>query len=133
MASTIFQDYNQNNPIVSSWLNDVNAATYSPGGVARVALGNAAAWVRFFWNGSAIVIQQSLNVSTVTRTSAGLYTITYGAPMVGATNCYGITLGSAGFSFVTGEAVGSVSIETTNASNVATDATSVSFVLFATN
>jgi hypothetical protein len=35
MASTTFQDYNQNTPIVASWLNDVNAEVYTPTGIPK--------------------------------------------------------------------------------------------------
>lgn len=47
MASTTFQDYNQNNPIVAAWLNQINNGVFTPAGLAKVAGASSAAWVRF--------------------------------------------------------------------------------------
>jgi len=130
MASTQFQDYNQNNPIVSSWLNDVNAATYTAKGTAKTSLQSAAAWVRFAVVAGVVTIQQSSNISTVVRTGVGVYVVTYAIPMVNATNCYGVTTNTAGFSEASAEATNSVTITCTNTANAAVDPGSVSMLIF---
>jgi hypothetical protein len=133
MASTTFQDYNQNNPIVSSWLNDVNSGTYTPAGTVRAALQSTAAWVRFSVTGGVVAIQQSSNISTVVRTGTGVYVITYGTPLTNSTNCYGVLMSQAGFAFESAEAVGSVTITTHDTTNTAVDPASVSVQIFGAN
>jgi hypothetical protein len=130
MASTTFQDYNQNNPIVAAWLNDVNGNTYTPAGTKTTALQSAAAWVRFSIVGGVVTIQQSVNVSSVVRSSPGVYVVTYAAPLTNVNNCYSINMNVAGFVGYTADAAGSVTIDTTNISNVAFDPGNVSFVVF---
>lgn len=131
MASTNFQDYNQNNPIVSSWLNDVNGLAYSVGGIKKTNVLIPVAWVRFI--GGSATIQQSANIASVIRNSAGNYTINYSEALTNTTNCYGISQSQAGFGFVLAETASSVTVETTNASNVATDPGFASVVIFGTN
>jgi hypothetical protein len=133
VASTTFQDYNQNNPVVSSWLNDVNSIAYTPAGTHRVAIQTAAAWVRFSVTGGVVAIQQSTNISTVGRTGVGVYVITYGAPLSNAANSYGITMSQAGFAFQAAEALGSVTINTHDTTNTAVDPASVSVQIFGAN
>lgn len=133
MASTNFQDYNQNNPIVSAWLNDVNGATYTTAGTRKLAVQSSAAWVRFSVTGGVVAIQQSSNISTVVRTGTGVYVITYGAPLTNAANSYGITMSQAGFAFEAAEAVGSVTINTHDTTNTAVDPASVSVQIFGAN
>jgi len=50
--------------------------------------GIARAWVCFGYNGSAIVINASHNVSGVTRLAAGRYRITFAMPFVDANYCW---------------------------------------------
>ena len=121
MASTNFQDYNQNTPIVSAWLNDVNKGIYSPGGVPRTASMIPVAWVRFSVTGGVVEIQESANISTVIRASAGVFTVTYGTALTNATNCYQVTQNVAGFTTYGTETNNSVVVNTANTSNVATD------------
>lgn len=133
MASTNFQDYNQNTPIVATWLNDVNRTVYTAAGTPKLAAQSAAAWVRFSVAGGVVTIQQSSNIATVTRTSVGLFVITYAAPLLVATNCYGLSSNLAGFQQIAGEAVGSVTVQFTNTADAATDPTSASVQIFGAN
>lgn len=133
MASTTFQDYNQNNPIVAAWLNDINGNTYTPAGTKTTALQSSAAWVRFSIAGGVVTIQQSVNIASVVRASLGVYVVTYAAPLTNPNNCYSISMNVAGFASYSPEAVGSVTINTNNTSNVAFDPGSVSFVMFGAN
>lgn len=131
MASTFFQDYNQNNPIVAAWLNDVNGVTYSPNtGTTKTALQSAAAWVVFSVTAGVVSIQQSNNVNTVVRTSAGLYVITWAVAMVSATNCFSLNSNLAGFQEYTAQTKTSVTVQFSDISNVATDPGSVSVIMF---
>lgn len=134
MASTNFQDYNQNTPIVASWLNDVNGATYTAAGTKRVALQIAAAWVRFNVNAGVVTIQQSSNISTVVRTSTGVFVITYGKPMTNVANCYSITLaGSIGVAQVASETASSVTVNVENLSGTAIDPVNLCLTVFGAN
>lgn len=134
MASTFFQDYNQNNPIVSAWLNDINNGVYSPdNGVPRVAIDIPVAWVRFSVSGSTVTIQQSSNVASVVRNSVGNYTITYGATLTNTANCYQIAQNVAGFASYSSESANSVTIQLANTSDVATDPGSCCVVVLGTN
>lgn len=133
MASTFFQDYNQNTPIVSAWLNDVNSGIYSPGKIAKSALQSSAVWVRFNVSGGVVTIIQAENVSTVVRVSAGVYQVNYTTPLTNAQNCYEMSMNAAGFMFEIGEAVGSVTVSTNNTSNIAFDPASVSVVVYGAN
>lgn len=131
MASTNFQDYNQNTPIVATWLNDVDGVTYSPSNLKKVASNSAAAWVRFV--GASGVIQQSNNIMSVTRVSVGVYTILYANPMGEATNSYGVSSSLAGFNSVTAETTNSVTLAFTNISNAPADPGSISVQIFGVN
>lgn len=133
MASTNFQDYNQNTPITASWLNDVNKETYTTAGTPKTAIQSSAAWVRFQIVGGVVSIQQSVNVSSVVRSSAGVYVVTYQNPLVNATNCYEMVMNVAGFVIPAAEAVGSVTINTTNIANAAFDPGFVSLVVYGAN
>lgn len=133
MASTIFQDFNQNTPIVAAWLNDVNKGVYSPGGVPKVASLIPAAWVRFSVTAGVVAIQQSFNVSTVVRTGAGAFTITYGTALTNAANCYQIAQNSAGFVSYGAETASTVVVNTTNTANAATDPGTCSVVIWGAN
>lgn len=133
MAHTVFQDFNQNNPIVSSWLNDVDGVTYAPSGLKKVAANSAAAWVRFSVAAGVVTIQQSLNVLSVTRSSAGIFTIAYTNPMTNATNAYDISTNQAGFVSYGAETVNGVAITCANTSNVATDPGSVCVIVYGNN
>jgi hypothetical protein len=141
MAWTLFQDYNQNTPIVSNWLNDVNNDVYTPqtgipatpGGTPRTALQQAAAWVRFSVIGGVVAIEQSSNIASVTRVSAGLYQITYGNTMINTTNCYSISTNLAGFQTVVAESTTTVEVNISNTANVSTDPGFVSVVIFGAN
>jgi hypothetical protein len=133
MASTNFQDYNENNPIVSSWLNDINKGIYTPAGVPKTATQSAAAFVRFSIVGGVVAIEQSVNVSTVTRTSAGIYTINYAVALTGALNAYGFSIDEPGFVFRSGETAGQVTIGVTNPANTSFDPNFVSVIVFGAN
>lgn len=133
MASTTFQDYNQNTPIVASWLNDVNAEVYTPTGIPKKALQSSAAWVRFSVVGGIVTIQQAQNISTVVRSSSGVYVVTYAAPLTNAVNCYEISTSQFGFIAFSAETSGSVTINTNNTSNVPADPSSVSLVVYGAN
>jgi hypothetical protein len=122
MASTQFQDYNQNNPIVSAWLNDINQGIYSPlAGVPRLAAAIPVAWVRFFAIAGVVTIQQSVGVASVTRVSAGLYLVTYATAMPVATNHYQITSNVAGFNSFVGETTQSVQVQIQNSASTLLD------------
>lgn len=131
MASTVFQDYNQNTPIVSSWLNDVNALVYSTGKIPKSNLLIPVAWVRFV--GATAIIQQSTNIVSVIRNSTGNYTINYQNLLTNVNNCYDISTSQAGFAFVQSETASSVTVDTTNTSNVASDPGFVSVVIYGAN
>ena len=133
MASTTFQDYNQNNPIVAAWLNDINNGVYSPGGVPRVASLIPVAWVRFSVSGGVVTIQQSVNIASVTRSSAGVFVVTYGSTLTNTANCYDITTNIAGFTSYSTETANSVTVDITNTSNVATDPGSCCVVILGAN
>ena len=133
MTSTVFQDYNQNNPIMASWLNDINNGVYSPGGVAKKAVLIPVAWVRFSVSGGVVTIQQSSNIATVTRTGAGIFTVTYGSSLTNTANCYEIAQNTAGFVSYGTETANSVVVTTANTSNVATDPGSCSVVIYGAN
>jgi hypothetical protein len=130
MASTNFQDYNQNTPIMSSWLNDVNAAVYTAGGAAKKAAQSAAALVRFSVSGGVVTVQQSVNITSVVRVSAGVYTVTYSSPMTNATNSYGVSMNQAGFIYTGADSTVGVTIHTTDSSNAPSDPTAVSLQVF---
>lgn len=133
MSSTVFQDFNQNTPIVSSWLNDVNGVTYSPGGVKKTASLISVAWVRFSVTGGVVTIQQSVNIASVVRASAGVFTITYGSTLTNAANCYVLSQNSAGFISFGSETTNSVVVNTANTSNVATDPGACSVIIYGAN
>lgn len=125
MASTNFFDYSQNTPIVAAWLNDINKGVYNAGDLTpNLAAQTPYGWVRF--NGSTgIVVQQSANISSITRSSAGVYVIAYATVLPQATNSYNVLTNLAGFQVITSESTGSVTITCSNTSNVATDPTIV--------
>lgn len=131
MSSTTFVDFSQNTPIGAAWLNDVNANTYTPQNVRKTANNSAAAWVRFV--GSSGLVQQSVNVATVVRISAGIYTITFSNPMTNTANCYSLSMSQAGFIFVSGESAATVTISVTDASNNPVDPAFVGVVVFGAN
>jgi len=133
MASTNFQDYNQNTPIVAAWLNDINAGVYSPGGVPRTASMIPVAWVRFSISAGVVTIQQSVNIANVSRSGAGVFVITYGTSLTNAANCYDISTNIAGFASYSSETNNSVTIDIANTSNVATDPGSCCVVILGTN
>lgn len=133
MASTNFQDYNQNTPIVAAWLNDINKGIYSPMGVAKLASQISSAWVRFSATGGIVVIQQSMNILSVVRNSQGVFTVTYVTPLTNATNCYDITQNVPGFVSFGAETTSSVIINTNNTFNVATDPGACSVVIYGAN
>lgn len=133
MASTVFQDFNQNNPITSTWLNDVNKVTYSPGGIPKNAGQSAAAWVRFAVSGGVVTIQQSSNIASVVKTGVGLFTVTYVTPLTNATNCYEIVQNLPGFVSYGTETTSSIIVGTANTSNVATDPGTCSVVIYGAN
>jgi hypothetical protein len=133
MARTFFQDYNQNTPIVSTWLNDVNNAVYGANGTPRLAVSAAAAWVRFEVVDGVVTIQQSQGVESVTRLSTGQYLVTYAAPLSQATNAYYSSQNSAGFSWPSTETTTSVEINFSNTANTFTDPGTASVMIFGAN
>lgn len=134
MASTTFQDYNQNTPVTSAWLNDVNGVAYTPAGTKKVAAQSAAAWVRFNLVAGVVTIQQSSNISSIVRTGVGVYVITYGTAMTEVPNSYGLNMNVPGFCLPTAETANSVTVTFENTSGVAFDpAAGVSFQLFGAN
>lgn len=133
MASTTFIDYSQNTPIVAAWLNDINKGIYSPAGVPKVASLIPAAWVRFSVSGGVVTIQQQFNVASVARTGAGVFVIAYGAPLTNAANCYEVMQNLAGFVSYGTETTNSITINTANTSNIATDPGTCSVVIYGAN
>lgn len=133
MASTNFQDYNQNTPIAASWLNDVNKTVYGPAGGPRLAIGVAAALVRFSVSAGVVTIQQALNVQSVVRTGPGVFTVTYTAPLTNSANCYQITQNVPGFTSYSAETVQSVTINLTNFADTGTDPGSCCVAVFGAN
>jgi hypothetical protein len=133
MASTFFQDYNQNNPIVSSWLNDVNALTYSAGGLAKLSLAIPVAWVRFSVTGGVVDIQQSIGIASVVRSGDGVFTINYINPLTNSDNCYQIASSIPGFSSYSAESASSVTINIGNTTDVPTDPGSCCVVVLGAN
>lgn len=133
MASTNFQDFNQNTPITASWLNDANSAVYTPGGIPKLAAQSAAAWVRFQISGGVITINESSNVVSVVRTAPGVYVINYSVIMSTTGNAYAFSMTQAGFITWAPESQTSVTVNTTNTSNVAFDPSFVCVVVFGNN
>ena len=133
MSSTFFQDYNQNNPIVSAWLNDVNNAVYGAGGSPRLASSAAAAWVRFNITGGVVAIQQSVNIPSVVRTGVGVYVITYANHLTNAANCYAMSASSPGFLFNSAESVAGVTVSFLSTGSAAADPGEVGFMVFGAN
>jgi len=133
MASTNFQDYNQNTPIVASWLNDVNAVTYSPGGIAKTAIQSAAALARFSVSGGVVTIQQSSNIASIVRSSQGIFVVTFTNPFTNTMNIYNVMLGQAGIGYWIAETPGSVTIETVNLAGGLLDPSAVSLTVFGAN
>lgn len=134
MASTNFQDYNQQNPITSAWLNDVNNATYMPTtGTRRGAPLMSAAWVRFSIIAGVINIQQSSNINLVTRTGVGVYVITYTITMSGVGNSYGFSMSAPGFMAFTNETTTTVTVTVTDTTNAAFDPANVSVQIYGAN
>jgi hypothetical protein len=133
MSSTFFQDYNENNPIVAAWLNDINNGIYTPAGVPKKAVSSSAAWVRFSITGGVVTVQQSNNVAGVSRTSTGIYVVTYSTPLTNANNCYELSMNSAGFAFTPSEGTTEVTINTTNTVNTFFDPGFVSLVVHGAN
>jgi len=67
----------------SQGLGTINATNVFVNGVSlSPASGNAVAraWVRFTLSGTTVTVQNSFNISGVTRTSAGVYTVTFTTP-----------------------------------------------------
>lgn len=134
MASTNFQDYNQNTPIVSTWLNDINKGIYSAvGGLPRVALNIPAAWVRFNVSAGVVAIVQSIGVLSVVRQSPGVYQINYSSSLVNAQNAYQMTCNIPGFVSYGAETSSSVVVNIGNTANVATDPGSCCVSVFGAN
>lgn len=128
MPSTNFQDYNQNTPIVASWLNDVNGVTYTLGNTKNTSAQIAAGWVRFV--GASGGVTQSTAIANVARNGVGNYTITYTNQMQNSSNCYSVNISQAGVWFVTAETVNSVTIQVENLAGGAFDPTNVGVVIF---
>src|ERR1700756_5198661 len=133
MASTNFQDYNQNNPVTSAWLNDINKGVYSPGGVPRVATMIPVAWVRFSVTAGVVAIQQSVGISSVVRILTGVFVVTYSTALTNTANCYDIPQNSAGFVSFGAETNQTVTINTANTANVATDPGACCVVILGAN
>lgn len=133
MASTHFVDFSQNTPIVANWLNDVNANTYTPGNFTKTTAYTAAAWVRFSVSGGVVTIQQSQNITTVTRSSVGIFVVNYNTVLTNAVNCYSITGNLPGFTFANAETTGSVTVNFTNTVNTFTDPGTASVIIFGSN
>ena len=133
MTSTVFQDFNQNTPIVSAWLNDINNGIYSPGGIPRVSSLIPVAWVRFQVVGGVVTVQQAVNVTSVMRSSAGVFTVFYGSVLPSATNCYEISQNLPGFVSYGTETTASVVVNTSNTVNAPTDPGTCSVVIYGVN
>lgn len=130
MATTTFQDYNQNTPIVSTWLNDVNGVAYTPAGTKNVALQIPLAWVRF--TAATGVISQSQGIQSVVRASTGVYNVTYANVALNAKNCYSLEMDIPGFIFTnTGvESTGGVQVNAQNTLGTPTDPGEISLVIY---
>lgn len=134
MASTFYQDYNQNTPIVSAWLNDINNGIYSPGSKLPKASGLiSTAWVRFSVTAGVVTIQQSQNISSVVRQSVGVFLVTYNITLTNAANCYEIAQNIPGFTSYGTETTISVVVNTANTSNGAVDPGTCSVVVYGAN
>lgn len=131
MSSTNFQDYNQNTPIVSAWLNDVNKAVYGPvSGVPKLAAASAVAWIRFTVVGTVITTNQLYNVGAITRTGVGVYVIQYLTALPQSANCYSAALNEPGFVATTAESNASVTLTFTSAAGAPMDPGFASVVIF---
>ena len=133
MASTEYQDYNENTPITAAWLNDVNDGVYTPTGKAKLAVQSSAVWVRFTVVGGVVTVNQSSNISSVVRLSLGVYVINYSLTMTNAANCYELSMNQAGFIFPTAETTGSVTLSFENAASALTDPGFASVVVYGAN
>jgi hypothetical protein len=126
MPSSNFQDYNQNNPITSLWLNGINAFVFGTAG--NNAQTSPLAWVRF--NGTTASILQSYGIAGIVRNSAGNYTITFSQTLAQSGNVYNVTTNLAGFATIVSETDNSVTIQVANTSDVATDSSIVCMTVF---
>jgi pectate lyase-like protein len=83
----------------------------------------ATAWITFNGAGAAGPIAPSAAFNaTVSKTSTGIYVITFGAAMTGAVNCYSIAvIGGVGFGVVTEQTASTVTVQTQAVSAVLTD------------
>lgn len=133
MASTFYQDYNQNTPVVSAWLNDINKGIYSAGGIPRTALQIPVAWVRFNVVAGVVSIVQSSGITSVVRTAPGVYTVNYSAPLTNAQNSYEITQNLPGFVSFGAETISSVVVNVANTANVGTDPGACSVTIYGAN
>lgn len=78
----------------------------------------AKAWVNFGWNGSAIVIRASYNVSSVVRVSTGIYTINFATAMPDVNYIYSLSIDNdsgdfnhAVYSVIANKTIGSMRIK----------------------
>lgn len=85
----------------------------------------ASAWVNFGWSGSAIAISDSMNVVSVTRTSAGIYVVTFAGAMQNAAYMTTISTLGAGFQWASAVGTASVTIHCTDTSSAAVDPANV--------
>lgn len=130
MPWKFFQDFNQNNPITSSWLNGVSNFLF--GSAGNNAQTSPAAWVRFSVSGSVATIQQSYNVVSVVRNSTGTYTVNYLNPLPQAFNTYSINSNVIGMNAAVAETLTGVEVQTTNSAGSLVDPSSVSVIVFGT-
>ena len=78
--------------VVVSTLNNDTGVLATQNGMTGIAK----AWVQFTGAGGGATINQSFNVSSVTRTGAGLYTITFTTAMPNANYAAAAAAGNAG-------------------------------------
>jgi hypothetical protein len=126
MPSQNFQDYNQNNPVTSTWLNGVNKFIF--GLLGNNAQTSPLAWVRF--NGTTGAIVQSYGVASVVRNGLGNYTVTFAQTLAQATNVYSISQNVLGMNGTIAETTNSVTFQTANTAGANVDPTAVSITVF---
>lgn len=90
----------------------------------------ATAWVNFTWTGSAIAINDMHNVSGVTRTSAGIYVVTFSIPMLATPYAPLVSGVAPGFYWSSGVGTGGFTVNTTSTAGAAFDPAYVSAVVF---
>jgi hypothetical protein len=111
--------------------NVYDSAVEKPTFLGPVRTGAAMATVACSFNGTAGTMTTNvLNAASLTKTSAGVYTVTFEKPLSTSAYAANVTVNGIGVGYVFATAVGSIDIRTTNLSGVATDFSFIGLTVF---